>query len=181
MLQANPAMTPNQVKAILQYTAQVHPGYDPLTQGAGFLNAGGAVDLARFFATGSTSLHPVSSGWSRRVIWGNRLYSKGWLTRNANAWNIDVTWGDRRTSSGGDVRLGVLWQSTLQNVVWGTACGGADCQRPWTVEGVSYDDSVVWGTENSDSVVWGTADDESVVWGTNCGDPACEPLRWPHP
>ena len=47
MLQANPKLTPNLVKAILQYTAQVYAGYKPLEQGAGFLNALGAVQLAR--------------------------------------------------------------------------------------------------------------------------------------
>ncbi len=51
MLQANPNLTPNGVKAILQYTAEKYPGYDSLTQGAGFLNAVGAVRLARFYAT----------------------------------------------------------------------------------------------------------------------------------
>ena len=50
MLQANPALTPNAVKAILQYTAQPYAGYDSLTQGTGFLNASGAVQLARYFA-----------------------------------------------------------------------------------------------------------------------------------
>ena len=39
MLQANPNLTPNAVKAILEYTAQQYPGYNALTQGAGFLNA----------------------------------------------------------------------------------------------------------------------------------------------
>ena len=48
MLQANPKLTPNLVKAILQYTAQTRH-YDALTQGAGFLNAQGAVELARYF------------------------------------------------------------------------------------------------------------------------------------
>ncbi len=51
MLEANPSLTPNMVKAILQYTAQVKSGYDFLTQGAGFLNTLGAVRLARFFHT----------------------------------------------------------------------------------------------------------------------------------
>src|SRR5207245_2693914 len=51
MLQANPALTPNAVKAILEYTAQPYPGYNVLTQGAGFLNAVGAVRLAKFYAT----------------------------------------------------------------------------------------------------------------------------------
>src|SRR5207248_1021474 len=36
MLQANPALTPNAVKAILQYTSETYDGYDPLTEGAGF-------------------------------------------------------------------------------------------------------------------------------------------------
>ena len=70
MLQANPSLTPNQVKAILQYTAQVYPRYDPLTEGAGFLNAKGAVDLARAIATGTPAF---SAEWSGQMIWGNRL------------------------------------------------------------------------------------------------------------
>ena len=39
MLQANPALTPNLVKAILQYTADVKPSVHPLRQGGGFLDA----------------------------------------------------------------------------------------------------------------------------------------------
>ena len=39
MLQANPDLTPDQVKAILQFTAQPYAAYDILTQGAGFLDA----------------------------------------------------------------------------------------------------------------------------------------------
>ena len=50
MLQANPTLTPNLVKAILQYTAEHRSGYDDLTQGAGFLNARGAVQLAKSLA-----------------------------------------------------------------------------------------------------------------------------------
>ena len=52
MLQANPKLTPNGVKAILQYTAQQYAGYDALTEGAGFLNSVGAVRLARFYSHG---------------------------------------------------------------------------------------------------------------------------------
>ena len=50
MIQANPKLTPNLVKAIIEYTAQDYH-YDALTEGAGFLNSRGAVDLARFYAT----------------------------------------------------------------------------------------------------------------------------------
>ena len=58
MLQANPSLTPNPVKAILQYTAQIYAGYDPLTQGAGFLNAKGAVELARYLRRAVDTPYP---------------------------------------------------------------------------------------------------------------------------
>src|SRR5581483_2793365 len=45
MLQKNPALTPGLVKAILQYTAQRLPGASVLDQGAGELNAEGALRL----------------------------------------------------------------------------------------------------------------------------------------
>src|SRR5690606_19663151 len=41
MLQANPKLTPNAVKAILQYTAQSSEAEHPLAQGAGLLNVRG--------------------------------------------------------------------------------------------------------------------------------------------
>ena len=46
MLQANPALTPAAVRGILQYTATWHDGWTSLEQGAGFLNARGAVTLS---------------------------------------------------------------------------------------------------------------------------------------
>src|SRR5205823_13316192 len=64
MLQANPALTPNGVKAILQYTAQPYPGYDALMQGAGFLNAKSAAQLARFIAVQPGTAVPTSLGWA---------------------------------------------------------------------------------------------------------------------
>ena len=72
MLQANPALTPNAVKAILQYTSQTYAPWDPLTQGTGFLSARGAVELARAFADPSTST-PSASSWTRRILWGNQM------------------------------------------------------------------------------------------------------------
>ncbi|HEV3141862.1 MAG TPA: S8 family peptidase, partial [Vicinamibacterales bacterium] len=70
MLQANPALRPNEVKAILQFTAQKYSGYDTLTQGAGFLNAKGAVDLARYVASPSTLPYPATTDWSSHIVWG---------------------------------------------------------------------------------------------------------------
>ena len=61
---ARPSLTPNAVKAMLQFSAlRLHddPGqeYDTLRQGAGALNLGGAIELAKSVDTSA----PVGSWW----------------------------------------------------------------------------------------------------------------------
>jgi serine protease AprX len=175
MLQANPLLTPNSVKAILQYTAQEYPGYDPLVQGAGFLNALGAVRLAAFFATAQPGQpYPSQSIWSKHIIWGNQELEGGVLIPTANAWNVGTTWGGAQDASGDNIVWGtscgsdaacdnIVWGTDLDdNIVWGTSCGDAAC------------DNIVWGTDLSDNIVWGTicggADCDNIVWGADLGD-----------
>jgi serine protease AprX len=191
MLQANPQLTPNAVKAILQYTAQKYPGYDRLTEGAGFLNAKGAVELSAFLAAPDED-YPATDGWSAQIIWGNHLAEGGRLTGNANAWSSGVTWGDATAPGGERITWGIVcstahcdpsrsaaWQASdlaiLPNIVWGALCGGADCQVPWTTSSVT-----AASDPEADTVVWGTSDTEgeTVVWGTSCTDPSCQPVIW---
>ena len=118
MLEANAALTPNAVKAILEFTAEARDGYNHLTQGAGFLNARGAVELARAFS--GNALGPELSSdpvrWSRHIIWGNRRVRAAMLGARANAWKPGVTWGDARTPAG-------------EPIGWGVPCrAGADCE-----------------------------------------------------
>jgi hypothetical protein len=183
MLQANPSLTPNQVKAILQYTAQVYPRYDPLTEGAGFLNAKGAVTLARDIAAGTPAFSPE---WSRQIIWGNRLVTGGWLSSGANAWSANVTWGSATTPDGQPIEFGFSCGSLacdeaptawtidpgFRNVVWGSKCGNSNCDGPWIIDVfiTTVGDTVVWGTAEGDTVVWGTTEGDTVVWGTTEGD-----------
>src|ERR1044071_1262794 len=61
MLQANPSLTPNLVKALLMYTAQPLAGYNMFEQGAGELNIAGAVQLARAVRTDLSATTPVGS------------------------------------------------------------------------------------------------------------------------
>jgi serine protease AprX len=201
MLQANPALTPNAVKAILQYTAQPYSGYDALTQGAGFLNAKGAIELARFFDAPWTD-RPSDVSWGHQLVWGNRRVWGGVLTPDANAWFSNVQWGDERTPAGADVVWGEIpagsngstapsqpwsvhcidltcssadWGSS-ENVVWGSACGGNDCQTsPLTVDlsnllsGATVSQTIVWGTNDAATTVWSTGG-QTIVWGTSGGD-----------
>src|SRR4029079_16809667 len=94
MLEANPSLTPNAIKAILQYTAQQYPNYDALTQGGGFLDAVGAVRLARFYTTAQPGDHvPSQAMWSKHIIWGNHRVGNGILNVGTNAFNVGTTWG----------------------------------------------------------------------------------------
>jgi len=165
MLQANPSLTPNAVKAILQYTAQQYPGYDALTQGAGFLNAIGAIRLARFYASAQVGDHmPIQRMWNRHIIWGTHRLGGGYLRMNANAFAVGTTWGVQTTDNG-------------DNIVWGTACGSADCDN--IVWGTDDGDNIVWGTTASgDNIVWGTGDGDNIVWGTDCGGADCDNIVW---
>jgi serine protease AprX len=161
MMEANPSLTPNLVKAMLQFTAQVYPGYDALTQGAGFVNARGAVRLAEYFRLAIVgSAYPPMSGWSKQIFWGNKRVSGGVLTPGGTAWATDVQWGAASTPAG-------------VNVVWGENCFDASCDNTvWgnnIVWGNDGDDNIVWGNSSDDSIVWGT-DDDNVVWGNSDGD-----------
>ena len=108
MLQANPSLTPNAVKAILQYTAEMYDGHSYLAQGAGFLNARGAVDLALAFNTAPAARAPSPPEWSGQIIWGNHQVQGGDLIadrqrvghqrrvgRGDDADDELVTWGSR--------------------------------------------------------------------------------------
>jgi serine protease AprX len=162
MLEANPSLTPNLVKAILQYTAQVYPRYDWFSQGAGFLNSRGAVVLAEYFKKGQPGMrYPKMRGWSQHIFWGNYRVSGGVLTPGGTAWDDNVVWGNTQTPTGRPIVWGENCSDSCDNVVWGNNI----------VWGDSYDDNVVWGNFDDDNVVWGNnivwgdAADDNVVWG----------------
>jgi subtilisin family serine protease len=188
MLQANPALTPNAVKAILQYTAEHQPVYDAMSQGAGFLNARGAVELSRLFADPTVSDLLSTGAWSRAIRWGNQRLPGGALEPGASAWTTNVVWGASTTRIGQAIVWGVTcaspcdttspvvaWEATCTdsacgnvlwdrgrstNVVWGTQCGGADCRdAAWTGPPGEEGSGWVQGTsDDGDTLVWGTSD-----------------------
>jgi serine protease AprX len=176
MLQANPTLTPNLVKAILQYTAQTRP-YDALTQGAGFLNAQGAVELARYFKSPQAGqAYPHSWLWSRQVIWGNHRIKGGVLKPAANAWASNIVWGTLADEQGENIVWGTLCADDCENIVWGTAADELE-NIVWGT--VDAGENIVWGTaDDGENIVWGTADLENIVWGTACGGDSCENIVW---
>jgi hypothetical protein len=189
MVQANPALTPNLVKAILQYTAEHQSRYDDLSQGGGFLNARGAVQAARSFVAGGNPAPADGIGsadptpWNKHINWGNHRIGGGVLRPDANAWRLNVTWGAASTDEGDAIVWGTVCKTADQcagsirgssvaedNIVWGTSCASRTC------------DDIVWGASAEDNIVWGTAcggaDCSSVVWGATCAQGECSNVVW---
>ena len=175
MMQANPKLTPNLAKAIIEYTAQNY-GYGTLTQGAGFLNTQGAVTLARYLYTAHAgSAYPMNAAWGRTIVWGNHKVKRGVIKPQGSAYALNTVWG-AATDGEGD------------NIVWGTDCPTSDCSNVvWGASDMDGD-NIVWGTFNreGDNIVWGTAncgptqDCDNIVWGTQCtgADGECDNIVW---
>ena len=72
MLQLNPKLTPNMVKAFMEYTAQKLDGFGTLEQGAGQLNIEGAMRLA--LAVRQDLASPVQVGTAAPDWFGHRLF-----------------------------------------------------------------------------------------------------------
>ena len=167
-----PALTPNAVKAMLQYSAvdvrnDVGVEYDPLREGAGALNGAGAVALARSVDTTTrpggywlrpqpvpwTAIGGESMTWSQAVIWGNAvIWGSSTLPMSQTAWGNAVIWGS-----------GTDW-SNASAVIWGS--------------NVVWDDPQAWGN----AVIWGsgsvgTTDGTAVIWGSTGGMTA-ESTAW---
>jgi serine protease AprX len=208
LLEANPELTPNAVKAILQYTAGTLPNQNALVQGAGLLNARGAIRLARYFANprgGFPATVDRFDGnrvdWAKHVIWGNYRVRGGVPLPGSNAWARGVTWGAITTRTGTPIVWGaksgdnivwstgaddnIVWSTAAatENIVWSTA--GADDNIVWStgadeniVWSTAADDNIVWSTGADDNIVWSTAVVQNVVWGTDCGGKNCGRVLW---
>ena len=135
---AGVGLSPNAVKAILQYSAVPLAGVDPLTQGAGSLNAAGALALAGsidptrpqgawWLTIGVTPATPLANGetldWSQRVHWGEGVLEGELVYVHEPAWAQAIVWGN--------------------SIIWGNS--------------IVTGNAIVWGN----TIVWGNA----IVWG----------------
>jgi serine protease AprX len=152
MLQQNPGLTPDQVKARLMKSA--YKGYQQYVRAMAMsgtayneqhdIFAVGAGELNITAALASTDLAPVASGSAESpTVVLNNVNGNVELTINGNA----VIWGNS-----------VIWG---QAVVWGNSVlSGVDSMNGLSV---IWGDAVVWGNsaDSAFSVIWG----QSVIWG----------------
>jgi serine protease AprX len=118
-------LTPTTVKAIFEFTSFNVSGADELTEGAGALNAAGAMHLAskidpstpagqwwvQSSVTPSTQIGSDVLPWTQRIIWGDRVAWGTSVYINEQAWAQTIVWGDT-----------IVWRDTLiwaDTIVWG--------------------------------------------------------------
>jgi serine protease AprX len=173
-----PALPPNAIKAILQFTATPvgyaqSPAPDALVQGAGALNVPAALALARDidpsqpvgsqWLSGSVSPYTTYDNallpWSVGITWGSVSLTGDLLDLNRGAWSRSIPWGGATT-----------WTSDIiqgNNVVWGA--------------GIPWSSNIVWGSQmvgmcsNGETFTWGNTDSctggATFTWG-NTDNPA---------
>lgn len=157
---AQPSLSPNALKAILQYTALTlrddsGAAYDGMSQGAGGINAAGAIALAAALdtsqlegapwtmthllpATASTTIAGESIPWAQAIVWGNTAIWGDTVQVNQPAWAVGVPWGQA-----------LVWGNTVswgEDIVW---------RDPWL-----WGNAIVWGNH-----AIGLTDGSALVWG----------------
>jgi hypothetical protein len=189
-----PRISANMVKALLQYSAlpvaDADGPYDALTQGAGEVNAEGAVRLAfavdltapvgtrwmADFGQPSSTIDGQSLSWSQTVYWGGREVVGPSLAVSELAWQGHVVWGTSTFWSAFEDLEHIVWGTTIdwsfmgdEHIVWGTGL-------PFSYSFLS-DEHIVWGTNLfwDEHIVWGTRliglfYDEHIVWGSTAQD-----------
>jgi len=174
-------LTTNTVKALIEFSAIPVSGADYLTQGAGEINAAGAIALASAIDTSATSdtwwlragvpAHTVIGSqlyaWGQLVVWGDTVFTGNLVFNHLESWSSSVTWGANSSVCGTAVAL-----VKAGNIVWGAdAAWGSNIVWTDRVVGQQDGDNIVWGTLDGDNIVWGTWDGDNIVWGTaNDGD-----------
>lgn len=188
-----PPLTPNTIKAILQYTAIPVPDNDLTTpsileHGTGGINAAGAMELARAIdpsmPVGSSWLQygvvPVSLvggeslGWAQHIIWGEHIVWGETIAQNLLAFALNITWGDDQHivwgesfPQGGDA-VAQSFSAWSEHIVWGEAASVVYSDDDGHIVWGDLDDlHIVWG-ENDEHIVWGE-EDQRIIWGTASG------------
>ena len=191
MLQANPNLTPNLIKAILQYTAQVVSGLQPAASGRRLpehARRGAPGEVLREPAAPATDAGPDGvephdhlgqpppdarrHQADRQRLGEQRRLGRGQDRSAADGDNI--VWG---TMADGD---NIVWGTATDgdNIVWGTAgrrrqhrlghrrpTATTSCGAPTAAAPTAT--TSCGARSDGDNIVWGTAEDgDNIVWGT---------------
>jgi len=162
MVQANPGLTPNQVKAILMYSAQIMDGPDLFEQGAGMLNVEGAVRLAKSV---SHFAFAQPAGASLMPSGALPMPAQTTVAGEPFAWSQSLIWG--RGMMRGDAMLTTQQLAYAQSLIWGIGRHDAWGQGVSYYDGLYDDSCVVFGQNNQwNYITWnpGTSMPSGLIW-----------------
>jgi serine protease AprX len=159
-------LSPNAVKALLEYSAIPLADFDRLTQGAGGINAEGAIRLAAsvdpsvpagawWLTTGvdsSTTIDGDALPWGQTVIWGTTIMWGTTAYYNLDAWSSTIMWGTT-----------VTWGTTI---MWGTTDLVWDDPQSWASAIVWGDDALDVGASADGTIDWSRVGPTTIMWGT---------------
>lgn len=169
-------LTPNTIKMMLQFSAlhvdRTGDALTPLREGAGEINAAGAIELARaidpasapgdyWLERGFTTASLIGTDvevWTRHVTWGDREIHGDLLNRAETAWLITHGWGLPVSWTPGTWAGSAIVLDSL--AAWST-----DLVWKWQVVALDDDDHIVWGN---------SVDDDHIVWGNSVLGPGGE-------
>jgi serine protease AprX len=152
-------LTPNDVKAVLQFTAIPVNGADVFTQGAGAVNPPGALAVVAALTgnadktlRSTTVVQPTTTigtetyTWNQAVIWGHTFVYGDSVYANEPAWGSLTTWGSaviwgHSWSGDGDLvwDSAATWSSTT---VWDPIIAPSSAGQSWPELGGQ---AVIWG------------------------------------
>ena len=157
MLEKNPYLTPNTVKAILMYTAEKR-SESPLEVGAGYLNTVGAVYMAMninpnvptfqyWIQSTSVKLGSTTIISGSTIVWGDTIV--------CHCWGDTIVWGDAVLNGNAPLYNQPAWGQTI---VWGDSVPG------WAT-------TIVW--DNSVAVLSKIIGSQTIVWDLTAVNDAC--------
>jgi hypothetical protein len=183
MLDANPYLSPTQVKTLLLLSAVKMTEPHMFEQGNGFLNAYTAVKLAESMNVYYRTLwNDVSPAWTLygeygaeevvaggAFVWDDRVVLSDLVVPNSGFWGEGVIWADNLFDPGSVIWTdnffdpgSVIWSDFFDSVIW--ADGFFD-----GVIWADFFDSVIWA-DFFDGVIWADFFD-GVIWADGFFDP----------
>jgi serine protease AprX len=158
LLEQDPTLTPDQVKARLMETAtKTFPSsttvtdastgttyvsdYDVFTIGAGYLDIQAALsDTNKVPAVVGNAASPIATQDSTTG-------AVTLTTAQGSIWDANTTaamWGQNGVSAEG--------------IIWGSLNGGSN--------GALAGEGIIWGSLNSEGIIWGSLNGEGIIWGS---------------
>jgi serine protease AprX len=164
LLEQNPSLTPDQVKARLMETAtKTFPSsstvtdggntyvsdYDVFTIGAGYLDIAAALN--------DTNTVPAVVGNAMSPI-AQQDATTGAVTLTSaqgSIWDASTTaatWGQNGVSAEG--------------IIWGSLSGASNVSSEGIIWGSLNSEGIIWGSLSGEGIIWGSLNSEGIIWGS---------------